>query len=719
MSKLACVFGALGQDGAYLIKLLLEKGYNVVGLHRRYSTPNYWRLEELGLMKHERLTLKEGDIVDNHFITQLIMRYKFDEIYNTAAMSHVGSSFECPEYTTEVDGTAVVGMLEAIRQYSSHTKFYQCSTSEMWGNNFTIKDDRRVQNEDTPWHPASPYGVAKMMAHNSVALYREAYNIFAVAGILHNHESIPGNMAVMIKSNNIIDIIPIEDIFKVEKHRYEGIKDDYQNSEIWNGESWTKIIAGTVYRDIKKNTRLIQTRRSCIVSTDEHEIFKHDDTSVQSKEIINTDIVFKCKYPQFDNPLTFNDVEFAKFIGFLVADGYINKETGKIRLTNCDVDKIKRLSDIICLKYGWQYRISTGGPGKFTGSKKDVYKSDILNDKEIGFWLRKNIYTQHSAYKKIPTFILNGTDDVKKAFIEGYFLGDGRKRGHEQYEYKGFSSNSCALALGLSWIFNNVIKQVPKVKYKIGYNGHYTFCCQLRSPDSGDTWRGQHKLKELDEVIISDNIQFGDGWFYDLQTESKTFCAGPNLFKIHNSPIRGDNFLTRKVTKWIGSFVKWKRDLESQERNKGIKYHFDGANISTYRTNPDNKPYPDDACWLIGPQFPKLKLGNLTSVRDIGSSEDYVEAMWMMLQQEKPIDYVIGTGIPTKMSEFVAMTFKAVGIDDWENYVEFDKSLLRACEVNFLCADPTRANQELGWHPKTTVQELAVKMVEADIRRLS
>lgn len=375
MYKLACTSGCLGQDGAYLTKFLLEKGYKVIGLHRRYSTPNYWRLEELGILNNPNLTLLEGDITDNHFMTQLIMRYKFDEFYNTAAMSHVGSSFECPDYTMNVDGTAVIGMLEAIRQYSKHTKFYQCSTSELWGNNFTEKDGKKFQNEDTPFSPTSPYSVAKMAAHHAVRLYREAYGLFAVAGILHNHDG----------------------------------------------------------------------------------------------------------------------------------------------------------------------------------------------------------------------------------------------------------------------------------------------------------------------------------------------------------PLRGDNFLTRKVTKWIAQFKKWKDNNELIDYNKQCGYCFDLPKdmISTIRTNPDNKPYGDKESWIFGAKFPKLKLGNLDSVRDIGSSQDYVEAMYVMLQQKSPVDYVIGTGVPTTMREFVRLAFEVIGIKDWENYVEIDKSLFRASEVNFLCADASKANIELGWRPKTTVQELAKQMVEADIRRLS
>lgn len=356
MGKLACVSGCLGQDGAYLTRLLLNEGFNVIGLHRRYSTPNYWRLEELGILNHERLQLKEGDISDSHFMTQLIMRYKFDHFYNTAAMSHVGSSFECPDYTMEVDGNAVIGMLEAIRLYSNHTKFYQCSTSELYGNNYTEKEGKRFQNEDTPFSPTSPYAVAKLAGHFGVKLYREAYGLFAVAGILHNHDGI----------------------------------------------------------------------------------------------------------------------------------------------------------------------------------------------------------------------------------------------------------------------------------------------------------------------------------------------------------LRGDNFLTRKVTKWISSFIKWRNKYNTP----ALVFDKDEIYIGG-RTSREQ-----------GYQFPKLKLGNLDSTRDIGSSADYVEAMYLMLEQEKPIDYVIGTGVPTKMSEFVSYCFDAVGISNWQDYVEIDKSLFRASEVNYLLADPSRANKELGWKAKTTVKELAKEMVLADLRRV-
>lgn len=372
MSRLAITSGIGGQDAAYLTEFLLNKDYKVIGLHRRYSTLNTWRLDELGITNHKNLSLIECDIVDGSSVSRIISRYKPDEFYSLAAMSHVGSSFDCPDLTLETNGNAVINMLEAIRLYSPHTRFYQASTSELYGSNFTIKDGRKVQDESTLMTSNSPYGLSKHVSHGAVDLYRRSYNLFAVAGILFNHES----------------------------------------------------------------------------------------------------------------------------------------------------------------------------------------------------------------------------------------------------------------------------------------------------------------------------------------------------------PFRGDNFVSRKISKWIGNFIKWKTKIESEEYNKGIEYKFDGSNISTYRTNPDNKPYPDNASWLVGPQFPKLKLGNLEAVRDFGYSKEFVECMWLMLQQDKPKDYVVGTGVPTSIREFLDYCFEEIGIKDWSPYVEIDKSLFRNCEVEFLCADPSLIENELGWKAKTTVKELAKLMVKADIERI-
>ncbi|GGK46856.1 GDP-mannose 4,6-dehydratase [Salinarimonas ramus] len=180
----AIVTGITGQDGAYLARLLLEKGYRVYGTYRRTSSVNFWRLEELGIRDHERLELVEYDLTDLSATLRLIERAEPKEVYNLAAQSFVGVSFEQPVTTAEITGIGPVNLLEAIRILDPKIRFYQASTSEMFG-----KVQAVPQTETTPFYPRSPYGVAKLYAHWMTINYRESYDIFGVSGILFNHES--------------------------------------------------------------------------------------------------------------------------------------------------------------------------------------------------------------------------------------------------------------------------------------------------------------------------------------------------------------------------------------------------------------------------------------------------------------------------------------------------------------------------------------------------
>ena len=182
--KTAIITGVTGQDGAYLTELLLKKGYNVVGTYRRTSSVNFWRIESLGVAKHPNLKLVEYDLTDLGNSIRLIQDTKPDEIYNLAAQSFVGVSFEQPLTTAEITGLGVLNLLEAIRIVDKSIRFYQASTSELYG-----KVQAVPQTETTPFYPRSPYAVAKLFAHWSVINYRESYGIFASSGILFNHES--------------------------------------------------------------------------------------------------------------------------------------------------------------------------------------------------------------------------------------------------------------------------------------------------------------------------------------------------------------------------------------------------------------------------------------------------------------------------------------------------------------------------------------------------
>ena len=182
--KTAIITGVTGQDGAYLTEFLLKKGYKVVGTYRRTSSVNFWRIESLGVEEHPNLKLVEYDLTDLGNSIRLIQDTKPDEIYNLAAQSFVGVSFEQPLTTAEITGLGVLNLLEAIRIVDKSIRFYQASTSELYG-----KVQAVPQTETTPFYPRSPYAVAKLFAHWSVINYRESYGIFASSGILFNHES--------------------------------------------------------------------------------------------------------------------------------------------------------------------------------------------------------------------------------------------------------------------------------------------------------------------------------------------------------------------------------------------------------------------------------------------------------------------------------------------------------------------------------------------------
>ena len=182
MTKRALITGITGQDGAYLSKFLIKKGYKVFGALRRTSSINTSRLSYLGVL--DDIELVPMDLAEITNIQRLIERIEPDEIYNLAAQSFVQTSYEQPIYTSDIDGIGVTRLLETVRNLGGRPKFYQASTSEMFG-----KAEQSPQNENTPFYPRSPYGIAKLYSHWMTVNYREAWNIFACSGILFNHES--------------------------------------------------------------------------------------------------------------------------------------------------------------------------------------------------------------------------------------------------------------------------------------------------------------------------------------------------------------------------------------------------------------------------------------------------------------------------------------------------------------------------------------------------
>lgn len=184
MPGTALITGITGQDGAYLAAHLLDCGYKVFGTHRRTSSTNFWRLRELGIESHPDLSLVEHDVTDPGSSIRLIERTEPDEVYNLAAQSFVAVSFDQPITTAQINALGALHLLEAIRSVNPRTRFYQASSSELFG-----KVQEVPQSETTPFHPRSPYAVSKLFAHWATVNYRESYGLFAASGILFNHES--------------------------------------------------------------------------------------------------------------------------------------------------------------------------------------------------------------------------------------------------------------------------------------------------------------------------------------------------------------------------------------------------------------------------------------------------------------------------------------------------------------------------------------------------
>jgi len=255
MSKTAVITGVTGQDGAYLAELLLTKGYKVYGTYRRNSSVNFWRLEELGIAKHENLFLVEYDLTDLGSNFRLIQQADPDEVYNLAAQSFVGVSFDQPGTTAQITGVGTLNLLEAIRMINPTIRFYQASTSELYG-----KVQEVPQTESTPFYPRSPYAVAKLYAHWITVNYRESYNIFASSGILFNHESpLRGREFVTRKISDSVAKIALNQLSCLELGNIDAKRDWGYAREYVNG-MWLMLQANDPDTYVLATNRTVTVR---------------------------------------------------------------------------------------------------------------------------------------------------------------------------------------------------------------------------------------------------------------------------------------------------------------------------------------------------------------------------------------------------------------------------------------------------------------------------
>ena len=656
--KRALITGITGQDGSYLADLLLEKGYDVHGMVRRSSGEANQRLSHI----RDSLTLHTGDLLDQRSMTDVIREAQPDEIYNLAAMSYVAASWNQPVLTAEFTGTGVTRMLEAMRDAAPDARFYQASSSEMFGKVLEVP-----QTEATPFYPRSPYGVAKVYGHFITVNYRESYDLFACSGILFNHECVSETTPFLVRHNAVVSVQTGADLVNlrakgpsVQTFEPDGLL------EIWDGEQWTRIEAITATRrrrhDPDHRLLSIEARAGVVEATAHHRMLDADRNVVRADAVEEGDELALCDETPIESPWTTISPELGELLGLLVADGYIARDEPRICFTNNDDEVRHRVTEL------WS-RCFLGSTTWWTGRSgfdpdRTVDKLNLVGAPSSAAWLREQMYTR-TRHKQVPPIVLNASVEVQQAFLTGYYAGDGLKKG------KGDSvkTNSSVLALGLYWLYA-LDSQVASV-YTEHRDGKVYY--QLNLPSNVRVGaKGQHLRRNPAEVRRVRGAPDSE-WVFDLATESGVFCAGVGRVIVHNSPRRGLEFVTRKVTHAVAAIKLGMQD--------------------------------------------ELLLGNMDAERDWGFAKDYVEAMWLMLQQDEPDDYVIATNETHTVRELVDVAFDHVGLDP-ADHVKQDPRFMRPAEVDQLIGSYDKAEAQLGWTPSTRFEELVRLMVDADMELL-
>lgn len=730
--KKALITGITGQDGSYLAEFLLDKGYEVHGIKRRASSFNTHRIDHIYVDPHTpgaKLYLHYGDLSDPGILTDIIWNIKPDEIYHLGAQSHVRVSFDMPEYTSNVTGLGTTRILEAIKRSGIDTKFYQASSSEMFGN------APSPQSEKTPFYPRSPYAISKLYAYWMTVNYREAYDIFASNGILFNHECISENTPLIIRKNNIISIKRPKDIRKPRQKGKNIQQWLLEDVEIWDGNDFVPVNCITATKRKKNSSeftcKTLNTRGGAVGVTNHHKMLDEKGNQIKAKDVkLGTKLLHR-NFPKCEEVSVLSKEE-SKFLGMMVGDGWIGKD-GRANFA-CNKEVIMREFEELWRKIGQgtinsktyktEYGISTRA--KLNGNNSYLK------------YIQKQIYTK-DGLKKVPDRVLNASKEVKLAFLEGYNKCDGLKSNLCTYKFKNFKTNSSILAQGLLLLIKQTTGQEFNITFEPDekYYGYYSinllstmnnlqkerevkkmlktgagqreinrssgisrdFIRKIQK--GGHAVLNHHLSKPKNEVKKALTHRNQPEWVFDIETESGEFMAGVGTMVVSNSPRRGKTFVTRKITRAIANMVAGNQD--------------------------------------------KIYLGNLDARRDWGFAPEYIEVMWLMLQQDTPDDYVIGTGETHTIREFLEKAFRYVGIGikwkgkgvDEEGMIEsisdkyltedsninegdviikIDPRYFRPTEADCLRADITKARNELRWEPRTTFEELIKIMVDYDMK---
>lgn len=688
----ALITGISGQTGAYLAKKLLEQNYDVVGTARRTASGELWRLKELGI--EDQVTIETMELTEQGNIDRIIKKHKPEKLFHLAAQSFVGDSFECPIWTGDANAIGTARVLESLRNHSPNTKYIHSSTSEMFG-----KVQMVPQNEMTQFYPRSPYGVAKQYAHWIGVNYRESYSMFCSNLIAFNHECVTSGTPILFKCGKFVDIKPIDEIVPHKKDPRKGKthtkickkNKDCEKIKVWDGCDWTNVTAFTA--NWKSDEVIMpQTRGGVVETTGDHVRFLDDkESEINTSELKEGDRVWNCKssIKFHENHFDSMTKEKAWLLGLIVADGHITKSKDgnclSVFVTGENQTTLLKAKNIWEKTFGTKATFGHSSSGFNEGKRIPRVRMSGL---EIGRWLHKEVYNKDKT-KRIPKIILNSSIEIRVAFLKGFSAGDGLKNKHYEVSdglSNSFKTTSPTLALGICYILRSSGKGYSV--YHQGYTDAGSNIFQINAKQNVNF--GQHLAKDDLEIRKISKRSY-DGWVFDLATESKRFMAGVGETIIHNSPIRGKQFVTRKIT---NSIAKWK----------------------------------------LG-KIKAFELGNMDAKRDWSHADDIAEAYVKMLEHDEPMDLVVGSGVEYSVREFVQFAFDAIGqeisfVGKGKNeavvingakdpVVTVNPKYYRPCEVDTLLADPRKIKKVLNWRPKYNLKKMIEEMVEYDLKKES
>lgn len=676
----ALVTGVYGQDGSYMVDYLLELGYNVWAAHRPSMTRDDVNLRHR--LGHPRLTMAELDIADPTQIDRVISRVRPHEIYNFAALSRVGPSFESPGAYFLTNNRAVAYIAAAIEHFCPNTRLFQASTSEMWGT------APPPQGYDTPFQPDSPYAIAKLAAH-WFCINERRRGLYLACGISSNHECVDESMPIMVRQDGLVDILPVGELMSFLRRGPSSQTVEPEGLDVWDGDGWTDVKAITATRrnseEVEHEGVSVEARGGAVTVTAHHRMLYKSGVELAAVDLAEgDDIALARRVPPASKMATVS-AELAELLGFLAADGYVcAKQIDRIQFTNND----RRLRDRVAALWGKLFlgtSMTKVGP---SGWKPDrtVCQLYLQGVRGIGRWIRSQLYTK-AGHKRVPKLILNAGKAAREAFLRGYYAGDGLKA-HTRVSY---TTNSPTLAQGVLWLYANLGKTTSVYIERRDSHRYYRITAHFSARRFARANVKNHAAilqRVRPEPEISD-------WVFDLETESGKFCVGVGRLIAHNSPRRGRYFVTRKIVDGL----------------RAIKHNVDESR-----------------------HYEPLRLGNLTAKRDFGYAAEFVAGYWALLQEPEPLTAVFGTGVSITVEDFLLEAARVVGFgvpagveghpgqEGWQ-LKDYRGQVIARCDSEFFRPmEPSefhvsedaldRTFKMLGWRALVKGAQVIAKMVE-------